>query len=423
MPTVSQVASFRHFATPAGKLLLLALLCLQAGFCWTARGRSLRGEVDLRAFYTAGINVRTGHAAQLYDYDGQQQTQRALFGDHGQTLPFLYPAFAALPFALASLLPYREAFLLVLLANLGCLYLSARLLLACYPQAELSSGMLTALYLSFFPMAIALMQGQVSCLLLLIFSAFYCLLVARRPFLAGLCLALALLKFQLALPVVLLYLVWKRLRVVGGFVSGGAVLGLLSVALTGPAGAVSYLRLLRGVSARNLTNPATAKVKYGMNAADMPNLHGLAARLLHPGLAGTALLLFLSVAVLFWAGRRNASIAIALPAAMLVSYHLQPYDLVLLLLPLTVLYCEAGELLGRRFGILLLGGSVAFLMAPIAPCLLVAGETCWFALGVGGVLAGAGLLSAHRHVEGRRPSSRYLALAEHVRAMRPTTVS
>src|SRR6185312_10779083 len=80
---------------------------------------------------------------------------------------------------------------------------------------------------------------------------------------------------------------------------------------------------------------AAAKVHYGMFPVDMPNLHGLTFGLTHGASWGLALNIVLCCIVMVFAARQKASLLIALPAAMLVSYHMQPHDLTLLLLPLS----------------------------------------------------------------------------------------
>jgi hypothetical protein len=102
-------------------------------------------------------------------------------------------------------------------------------------------------------------------------------------------------------------------------------------------GLLEYKRSLLGVAAQGASNALAAKQRYGMFPTDMPNLHGLSYGLSHGAHWGQALNVVLCCVVLGFAARQKASLLVALPAAMLVSYHMQPHDLVLLLLPLTVL--------------------------------------------------------------------------------------
>ncbi|ADW67547.1 glycosyltransferase family 87 protein [Granulicella tundricola] len=338
----------RHKAglPPAFRLIVALLLFCQICACVAGAGPSLGGKVDFRPFYASGTLIRTGHAAQLYDYNVQQQVQNAVVSQRDAALPFLYPPFAALLFVPLSLLSYRNAFFLLLVLNLGCLYLAAQLLRPWLPSFR-DQGRLTlpTVYGCLFAVSVALMQGQISFLLLLIFSGAWIMLQRQKPFVAGLLLSLALMKFQLALPVFLLFLVWRNWAVVSGFIAGGCGLSAISFATVGWGGLLSYKNSLTGIAAQTATNAVLAKQRFGMFPVDMPNLHGLSYGLSRGAHWGNILDAVLSVLILIFAARQRPSLLVALPAAMLVSYHMQPHDLVLLLLPLSFL---ADDLVQRR---------------------------------------------------------------------------
>ncbi len=320
----------------AVKLLVAVLLLSQGLACFVGAGPSLTGQVDLRPFYAAGTIVRSGHAARLYDYGYQQQVQDARVGPRSAALPFLYPPFAALLFVPLSLLSYRAAFFAQFALNLLLLYAASSLLRPWLPAlGSRSRLLLPALYGCMFAVSVALMQGQISFVLLLVFCGVYALLGSGRSFLAGLLLSLALMKFQLALPVVLLFLFWKQWRFALGFFAGAFCAAGVSLAMVGSAGLAAYWRSLSGIASQSSANAAAAKLRYGMLPSEMPNLHGLAYGLSHAAHWGQWLNLVLCILVLAWAARQRASLLVALPAAMLVSYHMQPHDLTLLLLPLS----------------------------------------------------------------------------------------
>lgn len=374
----------------AGALLVV----VQLGFCWVALPTTFAGRVDFRAFYAAGYLLVHGRGHDLYSYAVMQQTQDALFAAGFKTLPFLYPAYAAALFAPFALAPYRVAFLLFCGLNLVCLGIAARLLCARVPAlAGLPRIAQFGVLLAFFPVAMALMQGQISFLLLLVYVFFERLLNRRMHWLAGLVLALGLVKFQIAVPVALLLLAWRSYRVIAGFVCGAAALALASLALCGREGVIAYWQSTSRMAGSTLVDPAGAKLRYGMFAADMPNLHGLFFTLSRGRLLGSELAVVASIAVMLWAWRQRPSIVVALPAAMLMSYHMQAYDLVLLLLPLMLALgavqgwqSERAVQVARR----LLIASVVLLTAPVAAVLLVKGLSSVMALGVVGVLIAGG---------------------------------
>lgn len=383
----------RHSAFPKAFWVLACALALCQCAVFVLGLRAAReGRIDLRAFYAAGVLVRTGHGAQLYSYDLQQQTQNAVVSPRGEALPFLYPAFAALPFVPLSLLPYQNAWPVWLAVNFGLLALAAWLLSK--QVAAIRWPGLLLLFGCLFGVSVALIQGQISPALLLVFLGARLLEQQRREVVAGAVLALALMKFQIALPVVLLLLLWRRGRVVAGFAAGAVVLVLVSFALVGRAGAALYLHSMTSMTAQTAANAAAAKSHYGMYPTDMPNFHGLFFALSHGARWGLVLTLLFSCAVLAWAARRGRSLLVALPAAMLVSYHMQPHDLTLLLLPLSALAAAwaQGRLDATAQRVLL--ASLCLLILPLAGVLMVHSMSCLASLAVAGVMFAASRLPA-----------------------------
>ena len=376
--------------------VVFVLVLCQVTLCFAGAKRSLHGDVDFRAFYAAGAIVRSGHGARLYDYGYQQQVQTALVGPRDAALPFLYPSFAALPFVPLSLLSYRLAFFLFLALNLGLLVWVAVLLRPWLPWFR-DSGWetLTAFFGCLFGVSIALMQGQISFELLVAYCGAWVLLREERFFLAGLCLSLGLMKFQLAIPVVLLFCVWRQWRVVGGFLVGAFGLAAISLGMIGRVGAATYVRSMAGMTKQTALDPAAAKAHYGMFPVDMPNLHGLTFGLSNGAAWGLALNVALCCVVLGFAARQKASLLVALPAAMLVSYHMQPHDLTLLLLPLSFgVDAMLQRMQGRRHGVLVrigvyekvLLGALLLLILPLGFAVMAAGMNYVVSLAVGVVM-------------------------------------
>lgn len=378
-------------------LVLLILVACQAAICLSGSRASLSGQVDLRAFYATAWIVRHHEASRLYQYSYQEQVQNELVSHRNAPLPFLYPPFAALVFVPLSLLPYRLAFAASCCLNLLLLLLAGQLLRPWLPALQASPWcLLPLLYASLFGVSIALMQGQISFLLLLLFCGAYTLLQGQHDRLAGLLLALTLIKFQLALPVIALYIIWRRWRVVGGFLAGAVALALISWGLTGTAGLASYPHAMYGLANDIARHAAEAKIRYGMFPTDMPNLHGLTYELSRGRLWGQEINILLSSAVMLFAASRKPSLLVALPAAMLVSYHMQPHDLVLLLLPLSFLIDESIARLAQGVAPLWkawsgadlwLASALLLLTLPLAAVVMVFGMTSLVAIAILIVLA------------------------------------
>jgi len=386
-----QLSSRRSSSVFVGAAIVLLLAC-QLAFCYLSLTRSLQGNVDLRAFYSAGRILASAHGSSLYSFVYEQQVQTGIFHAGGQTLPFLYPAYTALFFVPLSLVSYKLAFLLFWLFNAGILALTGVLLRTHLVALRQMPGLVIIVgFACLFPVSIAWMQGQVSFLLLLLYSIAYVLLERKRPFLAGLIVALALAKFQIALPVALLFLCWRVYRFVGGFLCGALLLSIISVAITGTGGMFEYIFGLGQMGKATLLHAAEAKQHYGMFAGDMPNLHGFFFAMTRGSLIGQACAAACSLGAILWVWSQRPSLPLALVTAMLVSYHMQPYDLMLLLLPLTIalshlLQAERrdGRLWYKQAVVLAL--SIGILITPIAPWLLVEGRCPCFLLPVLGCL-------------------------------------
>ena len=146
------------------------LLLVQVGLFWCGLPASLHANTDFRVFYTAAHLVLQGRAEEMFSYEAQRHAQKALFGASGQTLPFLYPAYAALLFVPFALLPFGVAYLLFTLVNIAGLCVACCLLCERVPALRhwpmsLRVGLVAAML----PLAEVLIQGQISILLLLLY--------------------------------------------------------------------------------------------------------------------------------------------------------------------------------------------------------------------------------------------------------------
>ena len=300
--------------------------------------QALSGEVDFRSLYAAGAIVRTHQAAHLYDYNLERTTQNTLVSPHPGALPFLYPAYAALPFVPLSALPYRTAYLTFLAINIVLLPAAAKILKPHLQYlATLFPPIPILIFLAFLPVAIALYQGQVSLILLVCFCAAHGALKNERPFAAGLFLSLAFIKFHVVLPVILLFLLWRNWPLIQGFTTGATALALTCLAIQGPSGIRLYIQILLSATS---TGAIGSQNPYTVFSAKMPNLHGLWFFLLGPSHWTTPLVLLTSLAVLAWTALQPPSLPRALVVGLLISYHLHMHDLSLLLLPITLVLNE-----------------------------------------------------------------------------------
>lgn len=363
------------------RIVLLILVLCELGICASSLHKSLAGNVDFRAFYAAGHLVGAHAGKHLYDYSVIQDCERSLVGADGPTLPFLYPPVAAVAFVPFSFLSYKAAFLVFLLCNLALLLCAIRVLFDKTVESHgISFWLAAGLAFCLLPVAIALMQGQITFVLLLIFAGAWRLLRDRRPLLAGLLLSAALVKFQFALPLIFLMACWKQWRVVAGWLAGAVAIVGLSAWIAGWSGLRVYLASLFQITHAALADPQKARASYGMFAGDMPNLHGLLFTLTGgTSHAGTLLVAIISGLVILWGMLQRPSLPVALGVALLVSYHMQPYDLTLLIVVAAgYLQQLQGTVFSRRSATIV--ASFALLAVPIALLLLMLHATCWYGL-------------------------------------------
>jgi len=334
------------------------------------------GRSDFRQFYAAGAMVRNGESHRLYEYQVQKSFQDALVSAQAAALPFISPAYDTVLFVPFSSLPYRGAFILFLVCNLvalAVLYLILRSwmrnLTAVYPLLPIG------LFMGFLPVAYALIQGQDSLLLTTLLAGAFVFLTRERNFLSGILMGLGLFKFSLVLPIVLLFVIWRRWKVLAGFAIVAVILSGISIWIAGIAQTRLYLHSLFAIA--GLTPPVSDLSRYPITLQQMANLHGFVF-----GVSGNwfpktwihAITIFFAAVVMIWTAWRGGVIdraahqlLFAIPCSVLVSHHLYIHDLSVVLLPTIVLLdsflpCEA---LGSNKGRVLACAASLMFVSPI----------------------------------------------------------
>lgn len=323
-------------AALAGMLLIHALLF------WREKERVRQGYADFTIFYAAGEMVRQGLGHRLYDDALQFQVQRSFAAGvqiRQGPLPYNHPPFEALIFLPLTWLSYPAAYAvwnLINLVMLGGTLLVLRPCAAILQQRPLWLWWFGSL--AFFPVFVALLQGQDIILLLLLQALAYAALKRNSDVLAGCWLGLGSFKIHLVLPLILFLLIWKRKKAATGFVLTCLCLAGVSIAMVGWGEAMLYPHYtwhLERIMGRGAIVPA-----------DMPNLRGLVegwslARAFPQ--AAHWLTAVLSVGVVLWVIARrhrrpdssdlDLKFSAAVVSTVLVSYHAFAYDLTLLIVP------------------------------------------------------------------------------------------
>lgn len=220
-----------RFLRPAAIAYLLAvsLLWVVLIVMWLGgkNGRDAQGDVlgpDFPAFYTAGWMLRHGEADKLYDAARQREIQQTFLPGMKGVSAYINPPHYALLMQPLSTLPYPKAFAVWTIFSLGCFLASIALLRTILPELQTKPGILQmALALGFAPVYYAMSAGQNTGFTLLLHAAILVALVKRRDFVAGLLIAVGLLKPQLFVPLLPLLVIARRPRAIGGFALGAAV--------------------------------------------------------------------------------------------------------------------------------------------------------------------------------------------------------
>ena len=304
----------------------VAMLAVAVGFVIYPLIES-EGDVinsDWPAFAT-GARILVDEPGHLYDFEVQRRVELDVTG--GRTLvtlgingilPFVAPAwvaFFAVPF---ELLGTNLGGRLWILFGLACLAIG--LYLAVRPRAP--AAILPAF--ASVPTALVLLNAQLDGMVALGIGA--AIALWSRPFLAGLCLGMTLLKPQLMLPVGAALLVTRRWRVIGGWAAAGLVLWT-SAALLNPHWIFQWVPALNGP-----VRPGSREIDFAHFGTAFPTAVQVYA---------VAILSFVAlVAVLALARRRGAEFrpaaAILVAGGVLVAPHALPTDLVVVAVALAI---------------------------------------------------------------------------------------
>jgi hypothetical protein len=315
-----------------------ALACLFAAACLLtivylqARDQTVRW--DFEAFYVAGTILSTSGPAHLYDVALQQRLSAQLYP--GQAfLSYYHTPLEALLFWPLAALPFRIA--LMVWSAVSVLVFAIFLLLLRKTGRRLHSPFHFAFGLMAWMLLTAVLSiGQDTTLLLPILLGGLLLLQRGRETAAGAVLGLGLYRFEVMLPLLAIFALRRRWRLVAG-AAAVAALGLLgSWALVGTAGLRAYVHVL-------LMSGQVHGGWGGVIVPYMPNLRGLLVVLLGgllPPRLLVGVIVLASAALLLWAARECRGLdhpadprlplhySIAITAALLASYHAFPHSFV-----------------------------------------------------------------------------------------------
>ena len=353
---------------------------------------------DWPAFAT-GAKLIVQDPAHLYDFDVQRRTQLEVTGGrtliglgiHG-ILPFLAPAwvaFFAVPFdALGTDLGGR----LWILFGLACLALG--LLLAVRPRPP------TAILAAFasVPTALLLLNAQLDGMVALGVGGAVALhslapsggrvgervVHQKYPYLAGLCLGLALVKPQLVLPIGAALILTREWRVLAGWTFAGIVMFAAAAAVY-PRWVFDWWHVLG-----TTVQVGAREVNLGHLGTILPGAY------VGYGVAALSLLALVGVLILARRVRRDlrAAMAVLVAGGVLVSPHALPADLVLVTIALAIW----GNATWAEWLVLSVGAIIAAVVPAPVPTVVGVLLVAWLCLRVAG-------LSAWQRPQGQAPAS------------------
>jgi hypothetical protein len=371
----------RAIASRTKTVVLLVLVCSVAAFVGTRFLDSLQGT-DFPDFYCAARMLADGHGHQLYDAEAQRQYQARYAGRVG-TL-YIHPPFEAALYLAVAWLPLGRAYLLWSFLNLAFLAVSAHRL-AREALRPWDWRLLLAASLTFAPLLLCLLQGQDSLLLLLLVILAFTALRRDSAFAAGCWLGLGLFKFQIVLPLLLVLVLTQprsaRSQLAKGFGLVGLALAGLSAAISGWSAFTVYPTFLLHLGAQPFAGivPQAMANFRGLTYFFFQRDQSLWAVVVVSMLSVTAL----AMAVTGWnevhvpshlspaASMQNhfdLLFANCVVFALLVSYHLNPHDLSLLLLPMVLMLrhsAGASPLVTGSPRSLILGLSAVLFLPPL----------------------------------------------------------
>ena len=327
---------------------------------------------DFGELYTAGMIVRQGNGAKLYNLEEQARVEASML-NRKDLLPFIHAPFEALLYVPLTALPYSWAYMFWAIMNI-VIWMAVAYLVRPYAPVPRQALQYLILCFAFFPGWIALLLGQTTIILLLIFTLVYISLERGQDLMAGILLGLGLISFQIVLPFALILLLRRQWRVIAGFSLTAAALAGVSALVVGIAGMRSYILLML-----YLVNHPTSWLLAGIGPRNFPTVRGFFGTILSesfPPIWSDVLIAVLSLSVIWLAyrswqarGMLKHGFSCALVASVLASFHLLDYDLLLLLLPILLM---AGEIRHR-----ITKAAVAVIYLPVYPVLVKFASIYW----------------------------------------------
>ena len=393
---------FQHLK--AENWLNLALAGLLAFYLFYIIWESIQGTtcgqigVDFCDYWSAGKVANLHGYRSIYDPQLLRETERSILPRTADpekflVVPFLYLPVFILPFQLLSLLPPGAAFWIWTAFNQAGLLLYilffTRRLLGNAPPPRLILMIFAAL-----PVFLNVFAGQVGVWMAICIGEFMRALRDNRPVRAGLWLGGLLVKPQVLIILILVFVLHRAFRLLAGFSLGSALVGVTSLALVGPAGLLEVPRLWTTYG----EGPAPIWVEGMMNWRMLGfHLAAFTSPVLGYGIAVVGMCTTLAIAIYTWRqpfDYRSPQFPLALigilAATTISAWHSHIHTAMILIAPL--IYADRTGILPRKvFDGWVFPPAFLFLLVVLAPGALVrlnvspddGGRFVYFFLGAG----------------------------------------
>ena len=179
---------------------------------------------DYPAFYAAGRIIAEGDGRSLYSSERQASAQVGLFPSHENFfIPFPYPAFVAVAYSPLAMLSYRFSYFIHTMIMVGALLLALQALRPVSTVIAEQFFLVFSLLILYYPLLRSIIGGQNTAITFLLVALLWRTASDRQDFRAGVCLGLLLFKPQYGLPIIGLFLLSRRWKVVAACVVIGLV--------------------------------------------------------------------------------------------------------------------------------------------------------------------------------------------------------
>lgn len=360
----------RLYAIGACVALLSGLVISYLGL--VAHGNAGIMQTDFVSYYGAEHLVVSGHGAHIYDLSALGHYERALVHPltvRNGVLPYVYPPYLALLMVPLGAPSYALAWYIWLGFNVLLILFTIAGLQRYLELRRGSAVLLWAAGLSFLPIFVALAQGQTSILLLALLTASFLAARSEHQPVAGVLLAMALIKPQYVVPVLLVLAIRRYWTTMIAFTVSCAVLFIVPMAALGVNIDLNYIHMLQSAGGWH--------GQFGYTPAMNQSLWGF-TQLLFPSAIATPLTLVIGFAIL--AGLAHATYrfpaldipwGLATVIAVILSPHVLIHDLSLLLLPAAILLSFRGDSLPYVGPLLVLGDAAMLLGSRVVAALPV----------------------------------------------------